>query len=704
MAICTITAYNQNIDSLRRILHTSKQDTTIINTLNVISVVLSTKGNYENALKYAKEALTRATKAGFKKGIADAYFSLGWYYKVQLNYSEAFKNYFTSLTILTKTGDKKSIADMYLNIAGLYFNQGNYGEHLKNQYEALKLYEQIDYKPGIGVALHGMGSVYLYLKNEEEALKYFKKALEIFEETGERFGIAQSSNSIGKIYADQGKYLEALKLHLAAKNIFEEPGAPSWGVPFSYSCIGDVYKKQGERAFAKKDTATAIKMFSKGMENYFAASVGSEKAGNKLDVAQSYIQLGEVNLKLSRFVQARQFLEKALLLSKSLNDKETTKDAYYNLFSLDSAEKKTNEALDNYKKYILYRDNLINEENIRKALQAKVQYGLYKEELEEQQKKSRRFFSFVLLGFLVIVSVLIAFIQWRNNKQKQKANVLLTKQKEEIQFTLAELKATQAQLVQREKLASLGQMTAGIAHEIENPLNFVNNFSEINTELLEELQAQLSAGNAQEALSISNYLKENERKINDHGKRADSIVKGMLQHSRVTSNKKELTNINDLANEYLRLSVHSLRAKDNTFNVSIETNFDDNIEELLIVPQDIGRVLINIYNNAFYSLHEKAKQYSDEYVPKLWITTKGSVKNGELKSVQIRIKDNGMGIPDNILDKIYQPFFTTKPTGQGTGLGLSLSYDIITNEHNGELKVQTSAGEYAEFIIELPKK
>ncbi len=213
---------------------------------------------------------------------------------------------------------------------------------------------------------------------------------------------------------------------------------------------------------------------------------------------------------------------------------------------------------------------------------------------------------------------------------------------------------------------------------------------------------KLTGSDKAKADEILNDIADNLKKISHHGKRAESIVKGMLQHSRISSNKKELTDINALSDEYLRLSYHGLRAKDNTFNATIETTFDDTVEKLWIVPQDIGRVLLNICNNAFYSVHKKTKLNIEGYEPTLWITTKAIVNDGELKAVQIRIKDNGFGIPDKILAKIYQPFFTTKPTGQGTGLGLSLSYDIITNEHKGHLNVESKEGEYAEFIIELP--
>jgi two-component system NtrC family sensor kinase len=282
----------------------------------------------------------------------------------------------------------------------------------------------------------------------------------------------------------------------------------------------------------------------------------------------------------------------------------------------------------------------------------------------------------------------------------------LTHQKEELQGALAELKSTQAQLVQQEKMASLGELTAGIAHEIQNPLNFVNNFSEVSIELLEELKDEilnkLPEDVKQEADDIMSDITQNLTKINQHGKRADAIVKGMLQHSRTTTGKKEPTDVNALADEYLRLSYHGLRAKDKMFNAGMKTSFDENLGKIEAIPQDLGRVLLNLFNNSFYSVAEKKKQNIPGYEPTVSVVTK-KVKNAAgLSAVEITVSDNGTGIPQKVLDKIYQPFFTTKPTGQGTGLGLSMSYDIITKGHGGELKVETAEGEFARFIITIP--
>jgi two-component system NtrC family sensor kinase len=272
----------------------------------------------------------------------------------------------------------------------------------------------------------------------------------------------------------------------------------------------------------------------------------------------------------------------------------------------------------------------------------------------------------------------------------------LLSQKDELQIALDELKSTQSQLIQSEKMASLGELTAGIAHEIQNPLNFVNNFSEVSNELIDEMKEEFKKGDVEEGFAIADYIKLNLDKINHHGKRADAIVKGMLQHSRSSSGVKEPTDINALADEYLRLAYHGLRAKDKSFNATLVTNYDETIGNIDIIPQDMGRVILNLITNAFYAVNEKKKQIADDYEPNVSVST---LKISNI--VQISVKDNGNGIPQTALDKIFQPFFTTKPAGQGTGLGLSMSYDIV-KAHNAELRVETKEGEGSEFIIELP--
>ena len=288
-----------------------------------------------------------------------------------------------------------------------------------------------------------------------------------------------------------------------------------------------------------------------------------------------------------------------------------------------------------------------------------------------------------------------AFIRFMDLQMKEEQSIALIEEKQRLEKTLKNLQETQKQLIQSEKMASLGELTAGIAHEIQNPLNFVNNFSEVSNELIDEMNEELDKGDLEEVKAISLDIKQNLEKINHHGKRADNIVKGMLQHSRSSSGTKEPTDINALADEYLRLAYHGLRAKDKSFNAELITNFDESIGKVNIVPQDMGRVILNLITNAFYAVNEK-KQKNTSFKPIVSLSSKNLGKH-----ISISVSDNGDGIPEKFKEKIFQPFFTSKPTGQGTGLGLSMSYDIVSKGHGGELKVESNEGEGTTFIINL---
>jgi len=377
-------------------------------------------------------------------------------------------------------------------------------------------------------------------------------------------------------------------------------------------------------------------------------------------------------------------------LSSLVSSSNQLSDLYSNQHKYDSAYKYL-------KLSVVYEDSLKDQEKLKS-----IQSLTTKKELKELEKKRNQeqavqeykatLKTYFFAGGFLLLLVIIGFM-YRVNKQRAKA-------KKEIETAYNNLKSTQAQLIQSEKMASLGELTAGIAHEIQNPLNFVNNFSEVNKEMLEELKAERLKPKAerdeQTEDELINDVIDNSEKINHHGKRAGDIVKGMLQHSRLSTGVKEPTDINALADEYLRLSYHGLRAKDKNFNAEMITDFDENIEKINIIPQDIGRVLLNLFNNAFYAVNQQKNQNLISYEPTVSVTTKKSDNH-----VIITVSDNGNGIPKNIANKIFQPFFTTKPTGQGTGLGLSLSYDIVKAQ-GGEIKMESKESEGSIFIIQLP--
>ena len=349
----------------------------------------------------------------------------------------------------------------------------------------------------------------------------------------------------------------------------------------------------------------------------------------------------------------------------------------------------------NYQNKLAYFETNSEMEKVNSQLQALSVQKALQEKLYRQEK--------LLKNFLIAISILIvmaSFFVIRNMYSRRKKilaqNELLDLQNKQVKQAFDELKSAQKQLIQSEKMASLGELTAGIAHEIQNPLNFVKNFSELNQELLVDITNEIDNGNLNELKIIAGNIRENEAKILFHGNRADAIVKNMLQHSQTSNNVKEQTDINMLAGEYLRLAYHGFMAKNKSLQITCNTEFDNSAPKINLIPQDIGRVLLNLFNNAFQAVTEMKKEQTNSYEP---IITLSTMKAGN--NVFISVKDNGKGIPLKVLDKIFQPFFTTKPAGQGTGLGLSLSYDII-KAHGGEIKVETKEGEGSEFIVHLP--
>jgi signal transduction histidine kinase/Tfp pilus assembly protein PilF len=506
------------------------------------------------------------------------------------------------------------------------------------------------------------------LKNYREAEKYANAA-------GDRGQIASIIFHMGISYMNDGKLDSALMFIKKAQSIFSDLKDPQIGRSMIY--LGETYERMGNFDLAVNTMLQAMALL-KETNDYVHRGLG-------------YISLSRVYANLKKFDSALYYAKESLKIFEKRKDPAWKRDAFNLLASYFDHLGRTDSATVYLKLAKSLSDSLSVEE--RKNLLAfqdvvvEEQVKLEKLEKEKIQTKSK-IRTYSMITGLVILS-LIGLILYSNNKKEKKAKIVLEK-------TLKELKSTQAQLIQSEKMASLGELTAGIAHEIQNPLNFVNNFSEVNSELIAEMKQEIDKGNLQEVKSIADSIDENEQKIIIHGKRADAIVKGMLQHSRSSSGTKEPTDINALADEYLRLSYHGLRAKDKLFNATMKTDFDNSIVNINIIPQDIGRVILNLINNAFYAVDEKKKQLGDTYEPTVSVSTKKI--DGK---VEIKVSDNGNGIPQKVLDKIFQPFFTTKPTGQGTGLGLSLSYDIV-KAHGGELKVETKEDEGAEFIIQLP--
>jgi two-component system, NtrC family, sensor kinase len=569
---------------------------------------------------------------------------------------------------------KKGEINSLIVLCVLQREKGNLSYALELGLTALKLAEEERLAYQQVYALVRVAVVYFAVSDYQKGIDYLKKADGILKNNYDQYQWIVVQYFLG-VANEQLNELDAAEEQV---RIVEQKGSmeqdPTWPIV--------TRRLKANIAVKRNELSKAIEFYRESYNASMADSSFREAATTSNSMAAVFKKLGQTDSVIFYAKQGLKFGQMLSYRNRILAASSLLADLY--------AEKDPVEAVKYYKIASAAKDSLYG---IQKVLQ--LQSATMKEyERQTEQEAARvayrnRVKQWSLIGG-VSVFVLIALILYRNNRQKQKANKVLEE-------TLKELRATQSQLIQSEKMASLGELTAGIAHEIQNPLNFVNNFSEVNKELLAEMNEEIEKGNLDEVKAISKEVISNEEKVSHHGKRADAIVKGMLQHSRSSSGVKEPTDINALCDEYLRLSYHGLRAKDKSFNADIKTDFDNSIGKINIIPQDIGRVVLNLINNAFYAVDEKREQNLNGYEPTVSVST----KKLNLK-VEIRVSDNGNGIPQKVLDKIFQPFFTTKPTGQGTGLGLSLSYDIVTKGHGGELKVETKEGEGTEFIIQLP--
>lgn len=541
---------------------------------------------------------------------------------------------------------------------------------------------------------------FAYMSLPAKAVEYYNKAIALREEL-------KSTEDLGRIYFNTGFELVALKNFDAAADYFKKAMNVYALTDDSSEAIGSRFRfadGSGQILLGKEQYVDALKKFDEA-NGYYQQMTGSSSTYIDFYIAQC-------QQKLNNLAESIKYGEKSYAPSLSAGDQRLTLkicNLLYEVYEQSGNRQKAYDYLKKYRALIEQKEEMdIANRSANLEIQAVIEKNqIERERLEkdklrkDKQYQNQKWWLITIAGALLSAFVLLSML-FRNNRQKQKANRVLQEQKDEIniqkekaEVALTDLKATQAQLIQSEKMASLGELTAGIAHEIQNPLNFVNNFSEVNKELLAEMKDEMSKGNLENAKSIANDLVSNEDKISMHGKRADAIVKSMLEHSRQGTGQKQPVDINVLADEYLKLAYHGLRPKDKQFNATMKTNLDSSIGKINVVAQDIGRVLLNLLNNAFWTVNEKQKNIKKEYEPMVAITTK---RNG--KQVEITITDNGNGIDKNSVDKIFQPFFTTKPTGQGTGLGLSLAYDII-KAHGGDIKVETTPGEGSKFFIVL---
>lgn len=575
-------------------------------------------------------------------------------------------------------GDINASDFVKLYIYEFYAKTGDYVTGLNESLEILKKFEERNHQYGIMFSNTVVGICYYHAHDKDRTLAYDRKALELAEELNDPYFLASSYNNLSADLMEYG-YLDSGIAYL-------DRGIKNARIAGNYRMLSAVLSTQGAALLLKKDYRGSLQSSREALVygevyNILAASWSSN------DIAQIYIET-------DKFDSAMLYARNAIHFSSIRGFKDQLTRGYEYLSICFENSGRPDSAL----KYLRLRsdikDSLITSQKTKEVQGIANREQLRLQEAEQDKLKYQNKIRIYGMLAAVIVFLLIALILFRNNKQKQNAN-------KKLETTLLNLRETQTQLVHSEKMASLGELTAGIAHEIQNPLNFVNNFSEINKELLTEMKEEILNENFEEVNTIANSIISNEEKISHHGKRADAIVKGMLQHSRSSSGQKEPTDINQLADEYFRLAYHGLRAKDKSFNATLKSEFDDTIGKVNIIPQDIGRVILNLLTNAFYAVAEKKKLLPEGYDPTVTlITRKQTVSKGN--ELVVSVADNGNGIPPEALEKIFQPFFTTKPTGLGTGLGLSMSYDIITKGHGGQLGVDTVPGKGTTFTIILP--
>lgn len=645
------------IDSLCMALTSGNEDTSKVTLLNTISDEFNSV-DPKNGLNYGNQALVLAQKLGYKMGEGWAYYFLAGNYRAIADYSQALNFYFKSL----------------------------------------KLMEELGYKRGVAKNLGSIGIVYGSRFELDKALDYYQKSLNFLVETGDSINIAKIYGNIGITYLEKREYPEALhNIGMALK--LEEAIKDTSAIATCITNLGNIYLYQFNYKMA--------------LEYYERASELNTKIGDNLGTGINLLNSGEVYYRIARdtqlgFLQSMFNGNKKLVLAKSIENLKGAitifqKNGFLNglqeankqLSSAYEVDGNYKEALHAFQQHIAMRDSIFNEENTKKieTLETTRKDDMKQKEIEYQRLllvKARNERWYYISGFVGLVLLLAVVLN--RARIKKKSN-------QKLQKAYTDLQATQQQLIHQEKLASLGALTAGIAHEIKNPLNFVNNFSDLSAEQIDEL---ISSTDLNEKNELAALIKSNLVKISSHGRRADSIVQSMLQHARQGDVESVPTDINKLCNEIADLAFHGMKVNTPNFNVEIKRNLAEGLPLIKTVSQDIARVLVNLMNNSFYELSEKSKGLqhikgsTEVFKPMVSIST--LLKD---QKVIIRIRDNGPGIPPEIAQKIFEPFFTTKPSGSGTGLGLSICYDIIQS-HGGDLFLSKSEPGFTEFVIQLP--
>lgn len=584
---------------------------------------------------------------------------------------------------------KEKTASILNRVGAVYTNKGDYALASEKFYESLKIAESIGNSELKSAVLNNLANVFYFQKKYCEAEKYYARALDIYTARADTPNIAITNNNLGEIYLVKKEFAKALK------------------------CLATALELSGKIKHAELAMAARVAMAQtyseldsiENAETLFDEVIAdANRFHDGLYSAYGYLGKAKINFKKDDLDNALVWAHLALSFADSIGQKDLVMQGHELLAKVYEAKGNYPKALENFKLFKSGSDSLNSIESERAAAMQEADYNYSKKELQFERKALQQWW-LIFSGFAGVASLIIILLIINKNRQRlnlanrelQHKNQEIGKQKQTLEDTLNKLQSTQAQLIHAEKMASLGELTAGIAHEIKNPLNFVNNFSEVSKELIDELEEELKAGNVGEVSLLLAEVKSNLDKIESHGKRADGIVKSMLSHSRTGTGTRVAKDLNELCDEYIKLSFHGMRAKDKAFNAKIECDYGPNVGKVEILPQEIGRVLLNLLNNAFFAVAKRTENAPPDYVPTVKVATWRT--NGW---VGIAVEDNGIGIPPEIRPKVFQPFFTTKPTGSGTGLGLSISFDIITKGHSGAIELVPAANGATRFEIKLP--
>lgn len=643
-------------------------------------------GRYDSSAVQAERGVVVASEEGYVNGQAKMANLQGTLQALQGNFHEALPHFSKAMNLWGEAGNPEGYGNALNNLGIATMRLGQLDESLNHNLKSLEVWESLGDKFGIARSLNNTGNVHRDLGNYEDALEFYERAQALREEIGDRRGQASVLNNMGIIRGDLGQLEMAIPLYNRALEIWE-----------SLEDIRNVARAVGNLS----EVHTKLGNYNLALDYGRQAMEIQQEIGDKRGVAISLNSLGTVYREIGDQDQSLEYYQQARVLSEDVGDLLLQRSIYIRLSEIYENRGEFEQALSFYRKYTGANDSLYNAESRQEITQMQEQYrtGEQRQQIEllERDRQIQQLLMVVLLIGLALI-LLVVFLVYNRYRMKSRSHVELTEAYDQLQTTHDQLQETQSQLVHQEKMASLGQLTAGIAHEIKNPLNFVNNFAEINEEIASELYDTLSGiDRDSEASELLVDLVKNSSVIRQHGQRANTIVQAMMQLASGGKGQRVTTDINELVESHVDLAYHGKRAQVSDFCISVETRPGRDIPEIDIVPQEIGRVILNLVGNAFDAVAQMSTRGDKDYVPEVVVRTE---MEGE--SIRISVADNGPGVPQELKDKIFEPFFTTKAPGTGTGLGLSLSYDVITQGNGGRITVEDNEKGGSTFVVLLP--